>query len=113
MTSRREAILPTAGLTSTAQSATIPLAAVLAIVLATDGALAADCGSAAACQIQQQEMLLAPFNSLGATPEGRRGLGPNLQTINAIYLNPTQAQKTASGTVRIQQDIPANLLLRA
>ena len=67
----------------------------------------------AACQIQHQETLLAPFNALPGTPAGQAVLTINLHTINAIYLNSTQAEKVASGTVLIPQAIPANLLLRA
>lgn len=91
----------------------MPLATTLAITLVPTGAFAGNCGSVTACQIQQQETLLAPFNALLGTPAGQAVLTANLQTINAIYLNSTQAQKVASGTVLIQQDIPANLLLRA
>jgi hypothetical protein len=96
----------------------IPLATALAILLAPGAAFAGGCGSITACQIRQQEALLAPFNALLVnallgTQAGQAVLTANLQTINAIYLNSTQAQKIASGTVLIQQDIPANLLLRA
>ncbi len=87
--------------------------ATLASTLALGAAFAGGCGSITACQIQQQEALLAPFNALLGTPAGQAVLTANLQTINAIYLNSTQAQKIAAGTVLIQQDIPANLLLRA
>ena len=92
----------------------IPLTTTLAIMLSWGAAaFAGSCGSVTACQIQQQETLLAPFNALLGTPAGQAVLTANLQTINAIYLNSTQAQKIASGTVLIQQAIPANLLLRA
>ena len=92
----------------------IPLTMTLAIMLSWGAAaFAGSCGSVTACQIQQQETLLAPFNALLGTPAGQAVLTANLQTINAIYLNSTQAQKIASGTVLIQQAIPANLLLRA
>ena len=75
--------------------------------------VAGNTSQAWADQVTDQETLLAPFNDLLNTPAGQAVLTANLQTINAIYLNSTQAQKIASGTVLIPQDIPANLLLRA
>ena len=50
-------------------------------------------------QAADQDVLLAPFNALPGSPAGVAVLDENLQTQNAIYLNSTQAQKVASGTV--------------
>ncbi|HTI80320.1 MAG TPA: autotransporter domain-containing protein, partial [Acetobacteraceae bacterium] len=91
----------------------IPLAISLTMVPVPDTAYADGCSSVTACQTEQQEALLAPLNTLLGTQAGQSVLSANLQSINAIYLNSTQAQKIASGTVLIPQAIPANLLLRA
>ena len=64
-------------------------------------------------QAADQDVLLAPFSALPGSPAGVAVLDENLQTQNAIYLNSTQAQKVASGTVLIPQVISANILLRA
>jgi hypothetical protein len=72
-----------------------------------------DCSGLAACQATDQARLLGPFNALLGSPAGAAVLATNLQTQNAIYLNSTQAQKVASGTVLIVQYIAANILLRA
>jgi subtilase-type serine protease len=119
--------LPTAGLIRRAESPATPpllrwryrmalaisLAMSLTMMLAPAAPFAGGCGSVAECQIQQQEALLAPFNALLGSAAGQAVLTANLQTINAIYLNSTQAQKIASGTVLIPQDVATNLLLRA
>jgi hypothetical protein len=62
-----------------------------------------DCSGLAACQATDQARLLGPFNALLGSPAGAAVLATNLQTQNAIYLNSTQAQKVASGTVLIVQ----------
>jgi subtilase-type serine protease len=94
----------------------VPLAAMLAIMCGAGSAFA-QCTTVvtALCSAQaaDQDMLLAPFNALPGSPAGVAVLDANLQTQNAIYLNSTQAQKVASGTVLIPQLIPANILLRA
>ena len=64
-------------------------------------------------QTADQEKLLSPFNTLLGTPAGWPLLNTNLQTENNIYLNSTQAQKIASGTVLVVSAVPANILLRA
>lgn len=69
--------------------------------------------SANANQVTGQELLLVPFNLLRDTTAGLAFLNANLNTENAIYLNSTQAEKIAAGTVLIPQFISANVLLRA
>ena len=69
--------------------------------------------SANADQVTGQELLLVPFNLLRDTTAGLAFLNANLNTENAIYLNSTQAEKIAAGTVLIPQFISANVLLRA
>jgi subtilase-type serine protease len=66
-----------------------------------------------ASQGADQTNLLAPFNLLLRSPAGVAVLNANLQTEENIYLNSTQAQKIASGTVLIAPQIFANILLRA
>ncbi len=86
-------------------------------VMAGAGTAFAQCTTVitALCSAQaaDQAMLLAPFNALLGSPAGTAMLNANLQTQDAIYLNSTQAQKVASGTVLIPQLIFANVLLRA
>lgn len=66
-----------------------------------------------ASQGADQTNLLAPFNLLLRSPAGVAVLNANLQTEQNIYLNSSQAQKIASGTVLIAPQIFANILLRA
>ena len=86
-------------------------------IMAGAGSAFAQCTTVitALCSAQaaDQENLLAPFNALVGSPVGAAVLNANLQTQDAIYLNSTQAQKVASGTVLIPQLIFANVLLRA
>ena len=92
----------------------IPFATMLAAMGGLDAAFAQSCtGQCATLQAADQEALLSPFNSLLDSPAGMALLMANLQTEENIYLNSTQAEKIASGTVLIIQDIPANILLRA
>ncbi|AVT81744.1 autotransporter domain-containing protein [Rhodopseudomonas palustris] len=71
------------------------------------------CTGICALQAADQEALLAPFNSLPATAQGRAVLDANLAKQVEIYLNSTQAEKIAAGTVLILPAVPANVLLRA
>lgn len=91
----------------------IPFAAALAAAAGPDAALAQSCTGRCADQAADQEALLAPFNSLPFTAEGRALLDANLQKQVDIYLNSTQAEKIASGTILILPAVPANVLLRA
>ena len=95
-----------------------PFAVAFAVVLASLGgtgpAFAQSCDAACtAGQITDQEALLAPFRALPSTPAGIIALQQNLLTEESIYLNATQAQKIASGTILVAAYIPANLLIRA
>jgi len=87
-----------------------PIATTLAIVSAT-GSSAQTCTG----QCADQATLLAPFNSLwtSGTNEDKAVLAANLQAEQDIYLNASQAQKVASGTILIVPDISPNLLIRA
>jgi outer membrane autotransporter protein len=76
-------------------------------------ASAESCTGQCALQAADQERLLAPFNGLLSTAEGRALLDANLQKQVDIYLNSTQADKIASGTILILPAVPANVLLRA
>jgi outer membrane autotransporter protein len=89
----------------------IPFAS--ALVAISSSASAQSCTGQCALQAADQERLLAPFNSLLFTAEGRALLDANLQTQVDIYLNSTQAEKIASGTILILPAVPANVLLRA
>ena len=95
----------------------VPLATMAATTGETGSALAqtaAPCTSALCLQqTQDQENLLSLFNNLGSSSAGQALLSANLLTEENIYINATQAQKIASGTVFIIQDVPANILLRA
>jgi autotransporter-associated beta strand protein len=92
----------------------IPFATMLAAMGGLDSAFAQSCtGQCATLQAADQEALLSPFNSLLDSPAGMALLMANLQAEENIYLNSTQAEKIASGTVLIVPDIPANILLRA
>ncbi|UYO51917.1 phosphatase PAP2 family protein [Rhodopseudomonas palustris] len=71
------------------------------------------CTGICALQAADQEALLAPFNSLPSTAQGRAVLDANLAKQVEIYLNSTQAEKIAAGTVLILPAVPANVLLRA
>jgi outer membrane autotransporter protein len=91
----------------------IPFASALATMTASPPALAQTCTGQCALQAADQERLLAPFNSLLLSAEGRALLDANLQKQVDIYLNSTQADKIASGTILILPAVPANVLLRA
>ncbi|MDR3536168.1 MAG: autotransporter domain-containing protein [Acetobacteraceae bacterium] len=92
----------------------IRLATLLAMIGAANSAFAQGCtGQCAAQQVSDQENLLSAFNALPGSAAGQALISANLQTEESIYLNSTQAQKIASGTVFILNLIPANLLLRA
>jgi subtilase-type serine protease len=64
-------------------------------------------------QCADQAALLSTFNNLTLTAAGRALLDANLATENNIYLNSTQAEKIAAGTILMVDSIPANVLLRA
>jgi outer membrane autotransporter protein len=85
----------------------------LAAMAGTDAAIAENCTGLCALQAADQEALLAPFNSLLSIAEGRALLDANLQAQNNIYLNSTQADRVASGTILIVPAVPANVLMRA
>src|ERR1019366_4137708 len=95
------------------QLCAIALATMLATVAGPGPALAQSCTGLCAAQTADQIALLSPFNPLRNPSAGQALLSANLQTEENIYLNSTQAQKIASGTVLIVQFIPANILLRA
>jgi subtilase-type serine protease len=84
-----------------------------AMMLATIGVPAPALAQCAPAQCADQATLLSPFLSLLSSPEGLAVLNANLQTEESIYLNSTQAQKIASGTVLIVPYLPANVLIRA
>jgi subtilase-type serine protease len=94
----------------------VPAGAMLAVPMGA-GAAFAQCTTVVtptcSAQANDQATLLAPFNALPGSRAGVAVLDTNLQTQDAIYLNSTQAQKIASGTVLIPQLIYANVLLRA
>jgi hypothetical protein len=73
----------------------------------TTSTLFSPCTARCAAQAADQEALLAPFNSLLFTAEGRALLDANLRTQTDIYLNSTQADKIASGTILILPAVPA------
>jgi outer membrane autotransporter protein len=89
---------------------TIPFAPMLAL---SPPVFAQSCTGQCALQAADQEALLAPFNSLLFSAEGRALLDANLAKQVDIYLNSTQAEKIASGTILILPAVPANVLLRA
>ena len=100
----------------------IPFAAMVATVAGPGSAFAANCtavqtsfAARAECQIADQETLLGYFNTLPSLTGGAALVTANLQTEENIYLNSTQQQKIASGTVFIVQGqtLQANILLRA
>jgi len=91
----------------------IPFATMLAAMAGPGAAFAQSCTGLCPAQTADQEALLAPFNTLLTVPGGPALLAANLQTENYIYLNSTQAQKIASGTILIVDAIPANVLIRA
>ena len=100
----------------------IPFAAILTPTMAPGSAFAAGCTAAQAtfverarCQIADQETLLGYFNTLPSLAGGAALVTANLQAEEKIYLNSTQQQKIASGTVFIVQGqaLQANILLRA
>ena len=98
----------------------VPIATLLAIVGGAGSAFAqVVCTGRCPAQAADQELLLSPFNTLMSSAAGRAALAANLQTENSIYLNSTQAEKIASGTVFILQSgdniqvLPDNILLRA
>jgi subtilase-type serine protease len=100
----------------------IPFGAMLTVMMAPGSAFAAGCTAAQAsiverarCQIADQETLLGYFNTLPSLAGGAALVTANLQAEETIYLNSTQQQKIASGTVFIVQgqDLQANILLRA
>ena len=96
---------------------------ILFVTLATisgTGPARAECSQLCLAQTAEQEQLLAPFTALLGTAAGRDALAANFQTQDYIYLNSTQAQKIAAGTVFILGPgaaafpvLQANLLLRA
>lgn len=91
----------------------IPFATALAGMAGPGATPAQACTVQCALQAADQEALLAPFNSLLFTPQGQALLDANLQKENEIYLNSTQADKIASGTILIVSAVPANVLIRA
>ena len=100
----------------------IPFAAMVAMVAGPGSAFAANCTAVQTnfvarveCQIADQETLLGYFNTLPSLTGGAALVTANLRTEENIYLNSTQQQKIASGTVFIVQGqtLQANILLRA
>ena len=94
---------------------TVPMAAILTAIAGAGPAFAQSCDTTciAAAQVTDQENLLDPFLLLPNTPAGQAVLQANLMAEDSIYLNSTQVEKIASGTILIAADIPANLLIRA
>jgi hypothetical protein len=94
----------------------VPFATMLA-TMGGVGSAFAQCTSVVtvlcSAQTKEQEALLSPFNLLLSSPAGVALLNANLQTEENIYLNSTQTQKIASGTILIAPLIPANVLIRA
>ena len=97
---------------STRTRIVVSIAALLAATAGSDAALAQTCTGPCAQQADQ-EALLAPFNALLHTLPGQAVLDANLQAEEQIYLNSTQADKIASGTILIIPAIAANVLMRA
>ena len=91
----------------------ILIATMLAAMTGPGAALAQTCTGPCAQQAADQEALLAPFNTLLHTLSGQAVLDANLQAEEQIYLNSTQADKIASGTILILPLVPANVLIRA
>ena len=93
-----------------------------AMVAGPGSAFAANCSAVQTslvarveCQIADQKTLLGYSNTLPGLTGGAALVTANLQTEENIYLNSTQQQKIASGTVFIiqEQTLQANILLRA
>jgi len=91
----------------------IAFATALASMAGACSASAENCNALCQAQTADQAALLATFNALPSTAEGRALLDANLAKENDIYLNSTQADKIASGTILILPAVPANVLLRA
>lgn len=83
------------------------------VVAAPRMAVAQNCNSLCLQQAADQEALLAQFNTLLSSAEGRALLDANLRKQNEIYLNSSQADKVASATILIIPAVPANVLIRA
>jgi len=88
----------------------IILFATMLAAIGVPGPALAQCAPA---QCADQATLLSPFLSLLGSPEGLAVLNANLQMEESIYLNSTQAQKIASGTVLVVPFLAANVLIRA
>lgn len=91
----------------------IPLAVALVVTSGAIPASAENCTGRCAAQTADQEALLAIFNALLGSDQGHTLLDANLAKENNIYMNSTQADKIASGTILILPAVPANVLLRA
>ena len=91
----------------------IPFATALTAFAGTGAAHAQNCDAHCTQQAADQETLLKPFNDLLSTQAGKDLLTANLQKEVDIYLNSTQADKIASGTILITSAVPANVLMRA
>ncbi len=89
-------------------------AALMLLTIAVPGPAFAQCvSSLCASQTLDQENLLGYFNTLLTVPGGRALLNASLQVEENIYLNATQAQKIAAGTIFVLPFVPANILIRA
>ncbi len=92
----------------------------MTLVIGGVGPAFAQCTQLCLAQAADQEGLLAPFTKLLDTTAGQALLSANFQTEDYIYLNSTQVQKIAAGSVFIlglgSSEYPvlqANILLRA
>ena len=91
----------------------VPLAEVLATVVAPSPAFAQGCTGLCAAQTMDQAGLLSNFGTLLNTPAGRAALSANLAIDESIYLNSSPAQKVAAAEDALFQYAPINILITA